>query len=117
MTTKDEFQAKGTEYKHPMPKETICRISGKVISGASTTTFSSANSFMNAKYEKSKGIYKYHKVVELFRSRWKIPVKALREFTQNYLNGKNTLFDYVPFRGKYKIEIDAMNNYLKFLNS
>jgi len=94
----------------------ICTISNKVISGSLNTTFSANNSFADAKYKTSNGIYKYHKVVELFRSKWKIPVKALREFSQNYLNGKNTLLDYVPFRGTYKIEINAMKSYLDFLD-
>jgi hypothetical protein len=94
----------------------ICSISNKVINGLHTTTFSAANSVGNAKYKNSKGTFKYHKVVELFRSRWSIPVKSLREFSQDYLNGKNTLLDYVPFRGKYKVDIQAMKTYLDFLD-
>ena len=94
----------------------ICTISNKIINGSATTTFSANNSVDNAKYKNSKGIFKYHKVVELFRSRWKIPVKSLREFSQDYLNGKTTLLDYVPFRGKYKVDIQAMKTYLDFLD-
>ena len=95
----------------------ICTISNKVISGSVNTTFSADNSVENAKYKTNNGIFKYHKVVELFRSRWSIPVKLLREFSQNYLKGKNTLLDIVPFRGLHHIDINALKNYTKFLDN
>ena len=97
-----------------------CIISGKLLTGSMSSTYSAHNSTNNATYKSQDGVCSYHKKVELFRTGSPhIPVKDLREFTLKILskNLEEMYFEIVAFRGKFRRTNTQMDKYVSFLKS